>query len=213
MGERGNIYTKMACLGVLYRKKDLSKMEWRYMLEDQRLLWRFKRGSADALRGIYEKYKNDLLKLAMTLLNDVHVAEDVVQDVFVQLAGAAERIQLHGNLKSYLATCLVNRIRNLKRDRGRHETVGIDQAEAIAVASSGPDQWLIVSEELRLLSEALAQIPYEQREVITLHMQPGLTFSQIAKLQATSINTVQGRYRYGMDKLRSILNGKVENET
>jgi RNA polymerase sigma-70 factor (ECF subfamily) len=63
---------------------------------------------------------------------------------------------------------------------------------------------------LELLSKALAQVPYEQREVIGLYMQGGMTFRQIAKMQNASINTVQGRFRYGMDKLRSVLNGKMQ---
>jgi DNA-directed RNA polymerase specialized sigma24 family protein len=53
------------------------------MMEDRILLWKFKRGSRDALRRIYEKYRNDLLKLAIPLVTDVNTAEDVVQDVFV----------------------------------------------------------------------------------------------------------------------------------
>ena len=55
----------------------------------------------------------------------------------------------------------------------------------------------------------MAQIPYEQREVIILHLRTGMKFQQIAKLQDISINTVKGRYRYGLDKLRTILNGEV----
>jgi len=53
------------------------------MIEDEVLKWRFKRGSKDALRRIYEKYLNHLLTLAMALLNDAGRAEDVVHDVFV----------------------------------------------------------------------------------------------------------------------------------
>jgi len=61
-----------------------------------------------------------------------------------------------------------------------------------------------------LLSKAMAQIPYEQREVIGLYMQGGMTFRQIAKVRNASINTIQGRYRYGLNKLRSLLNSQVD---
>jgi RNA polymerase sigma-70 factor, ECF subfamily len=56
----------------------------------------------------------------------------------------------------------------------------------------------------------MAEIPYEQREVVNLYMQGDLTFRQIARMQNASINTVQGRYRYGIAKLRSLLNGELE---
>ncbi|MEA3226372.1 MAG: sigma factor-like helix-turn-helix DNA-binding protein, partial [Planctomycetota bacterium] len=51
--------------------------------------------------------------------------------------------------------------------------------------------------------------PYEQREVLILHSYSGMKFRTIAKQQGVSINTAQGRYRYALDKLRSILNGEV----
>lgn len=180
------------------------------MVEDRLLIWKFKLGNRDALRRIYEKYKNDLLKLAVALTNDVNTAEDVVQDVFVAFAKSAAKIQTRGNLKKYLVTCVANRIRNRKRDQQRHETSSINDSDYIISDLQRPEQWAILSEELELLSNAMAQIPYEQREVVTLYMQGGMTFRQIAKIQNASVNTIQGRYRYGLKKLRSILNSEIK---
>ncbi len=180
------------------------------MVEDKLLIWKFKHGDKDALQRLYEKYKNDLLKLAIALVNDVSTAEDVVQDVFVVFARSADKIQLRGNLKKYLITCVANQIRNQIRDQQRHKTSGINELDWAVSDINRPDQWAILSEELERLRNALAQIPYEQREVVTLYMQGNMTYRQIAKIQNTSINTVQGRYRYGLNKLRSILNSEID---
>jgi RNA polymerase sigma factor (sigma-70 family) len=180
------------------------------MVEDKLLIWKFKLGNRDALRKIYEKYKNDLLKLAVALLNDVNTAEDVVEEVFTNFAQSAATVRISGDLKSYLTICVANRIRNIKRDSQRHEASNIDESEGIVCQSRRPEQWAILNEEMELLSQALAQIPYEQREVLTLSMQGNMTFRQIAKIQDVSINTVQGRYRYGLDKLRSLLNVEMK---
>ncbi len=182
------------------------------MMEDRLLIWKFKRGNRDALRRIYQKYKNDLLKLAVSLIGDVNAAEDVVQDVFVSFAQTGRRIRPAGDLRKYLVTCVANRIRNRRRNQQRHQTSDIEDAGWIVCESKRPEQWALLNEELRLLSEAMAQIPYEQREVLVLYMQTGMTFRQIAAIQNASINTVQGRYRYGMNKLRSLLNGESKNE-
>jgi RNA polymerase sigma factor (sigma-70 family) len=179
------------------------------MIEDKLLIWKFKLGDRDALRRIYEKYKNNLLKLAIVLLKDVNNAEDAVEEVFTGFARSAEKIGISGNLKTYLSTCLVNRIRNSIRDRKRHETTGTEEAENIISESKNPEQWAILNEELEILSRAMAQLPYEQREVISLYMQGDMTFKQIAKFQDISINTAQGRYRYGFEKLRSVLNSEM----
>jgi RNA polymerase sigma-70 factor (ECF subfamily) len=68
-------------------------------------------------------------------------------------------------------------------------------------------------EERRLLTQALGDLPYEQREVVLLHHQGGLKFIEIAKSQEVSINTVLGRYRYGLEKLKTSMNGQVSHAT
>jgi RNA polymerase sigma-70 factor (ECF subfamily) len=177
------------------------------MIEDKLLMWKFKHGSSEALCGIYEKYKNNLLRLASSLLNDTAVAEDVVHDFFVDFAQSAERLRLNGSLKNYLATCVANRVRNANIARQRRETGGLNEGERAVSSVKKPEQWIVSSEQLRLLN---AQLPYEQREVITLHLQGGMKFRAIAESQGVSINTAQSRYRYGLDKLRSILDSEVE---
>ena len=180
------------------------------MLEDKVLIWKFKCGSSDSLCRIYEKYKKDLLRLAAILSNNTSDSEDIVHDVFVSFAQSAGKFKLNGNLKSYLLTCVANRARNKNRVNQRRQTIGLDDAESIVSQSKTPEQWMIWSEELRKWSSTMAQLPYEQREAVILHLRAGMKFRQIAQSQGESVNTVKGRYRYGLDKLRSILNGEVE---
>ena len=180
------------------------------MIEDPLLIWKFKHGSRTALLRIYEKYKNDLLKLAVALAGDVNEAEDVVQDVFVRFAQSATTIRPAGNLRKYLVTCVANRTRNRKRDQRRHESTGLDGAETLVSDFRRPEQWAMLSEALKELQHAMAHLPYEQREVVGLYIEGSITFREIAKIQSVSINTVQGRYRYGIAKLRSLLNGELD---
>jgi RNA polymerase sigma-70 factor (ECF subfamily) len=179
------------------------------MIEDKLLIFRFKKGSSEALRLIYDKYKVELLKLAIVLIGDVNIAEDIVHDVFVKLAQSAERIKLTGSLKSYLITSVINRTRNYMRDSNRRCETTLESADTPLSIEHDPHQWAILSERLKLLSEALQQLPYEQREAISFRMEMDMTFRQIAKLQCVSINTVKGRYRYGINRLRSLLNSEV----
>lgn len=175
------------------------------MIEDKLLIWKFKRGSSNALCRIYEKYKDNLLGLASALLNDTAAAEDVVHDCFLSFAQSSQRLKVNGNLKSYLTVSVANRARNWSRARNRHETIGLNEAISVASSSKRPEQWIIYNEELLRLNGALSQLSYEQREVIIMHLQGGMKFKAIAELQDASINTVQSRYRYGLDKLRLIL--------
>ncbi len=179
------------------------------MLEDRILVWKFKSGSRDAFQRIYEKYESNLLTVAANLLGQSNAAEDVVQDVFISFVQSADRFRLKGSLKGYLATCVANRARDYIRKKQRQKTVTVDQASQIASNSDEPVQLVVNNEQLQHLGQALTQLPYEQREVIVLHLHGSLKFRQIAELQNVSIKTAQSRYRYGLDKLRSILNCEV----
>jgi RNA polymerase sigma-70 factor (ECF subfamily) len=157
---------------------------------------------------IYEKYKDDLLGLAITLLRDRSLAEDVVHDVFVSFAGATGSFQLSGSLKGYLSTCVANAARDRNRLRSRRD-VGLDDAEEIYSSSGNPVEQVIESEQSGQSTTLLGRLPYEQREVIVLHLHHEMRFKEIAEALGISINTVQSRYRYGLDKLRSIISSKV----
>ena len=179
-------------------------------MEDKLLIWKFKRGNREALRRIYDKYHADLLKIAVVLTGGMNPAEDVVQDVFVKFAERAVHLTLSGSLRNYLITSTINGVRNLRRKQGRRKTQNLDEADYLPSGQRRPDQWAVMNEQLERLSAAMANLPYEQREVITLRMEADMTLRKIAELQKTSISTVQARYQYGIDKLRSLLNSEVK---
>ncbi len=179
------------------------------MLKDELQKVRFKLGKTDALGAIYDKYADYLLTLATVLLNDHSLAEDVLHDVFVRFAGSVTRLHLRGSLKAYLAKSVINRSRDHMRKRGRRPA-RLDESQLGASSEAGPDSRIMLQELSTRLTDALAQIPDEQREVVVLKINGGLKFRQIAALQETNVNTARGRYRYGIDKLRSILNGEME---
>ena len=178
------------------------------MLEDIRLVMRAKRGDGRALRRIYEKYGQDLLTTAAALVGDMDAAEDILHDVFLSFAEGISDFELTGSLKGYLAKCVANCARDARRARQRERVL----LGAIKKAPSGPprpEEMFAADEESRRLTDALNELSPEQREVIVLHLHGGLKLGEICSLQGVSVNTVKGRYRYGLEKLRSILNGEM----
>jgi len=178
------------------------------MIEDELLKLRFKAGSIDALQRIYEKYCNYLLTLAMALLNDAATAEDVVHDVFVAFAQSGSTFRVHGSLRAYLATSVVNRVRDRMRVRKRQSRM-VDEMLSLESDFDPPDGRLLSDERSRLVARALARLPEEQREVIALHLNGRLKLQEIARLQKVPLTTVRGRYRHGIERLRFVLNGRL----
>jgi RNA polymerase sigma-70 factor (ECF subfamily) len=180
-----------------------------FVIEDTLLIWKLKNGREQGLVRTYAKYKNYLLKIAYALVNNSEQAEDAVQDVFVSLAESARRLRLDGNLKGYLVRSLINRVYNLNKAQIAKPTKRLSECRELYSPEHRPDQWVLLNDELRRVHQVLSELPDEQRVVITLHLRGNLKFRQIAKLQGLSINTVQSRYRYGLEKLRILLNGEV----
>jgi len=178
------------------------------MLEDELLKLRFKAGSRDALQRIYEKYRDYLLTLAMALVNDGSTAEDAVHDVFVSFAQAGAKFGLYGSLRAYLATCVVNRTRDQMRARKRRGSV-LDEDAPLESDFDPPDTRILSDERSRLVARALARLPDEQREVIALHLNGQLKLQEVAKVQNVPLTTVRGRYRHGIERLRSLLDGRL----
>ena len=73
-----------------------------------------------------------------------------------------------------------------------------------------PLERAMFSEDVLRVHSAMSQLPYEQKEVVTLKIHGGLSFRALAQQLELPLGTVQGRYRYGLDRLRSLLNGEVE---
>ena len=174
------------------------------MLEDKRLLRRLRAGDKGALHWIYEKYVDDLLRVATSLLSDIQAAEDCLHDVFVDFAGATNGFVIRSSLKSYLVSCVANRARDHLRRQTRQATCKQEQLRAPNSLRS-PIKQVIDAEESVRVFEALAELPYEQREVFVLRVQGEMRFRQIAGLLGISTNSVQSRYRYAVQKLRAIL--------
>jgi RNA polymerase sigma factor (sigma-70 family) len=179
------------------------------MLEDERLISDLRHGNKEALRRIYLKYKDDLLTIVASILHDVDAAEDVLHDVFVTFAAGAGNIKLRVSLRNYLAASVANRVRDIYRKK-KHPTVSLENVHQISTDSSDPVQPAIFGEEFRQLTDALLRLPFEQRETIILHIKGGMKFREIARMQGITTSTVQGRYRYGIGKLRTILNGETK---
>jgi RNA polymerase sigma-70 factor (ECF subfamily) len=68
---------------------------------------------------------------------------------------------------------------------------------------------MISDEQSRQVADAMAKLPYEQREVIALHLNAAMKLRHIARLQNVPASTIKGRYRYGLQKLRSLLDGRL----
>jgi RNA polymerase sigma-70 factor (ECF subfamily) len=165
---------------------------------DRQLSERIGAGDFAALEEVYDAYSTALYRHALTILGSTSDAEDVLQDVFLQLV--RRRGGPIKDLKAYLFTAARHQSCSSLRRR-RHDAQGCDAEAARPAPEDGPEQFA----DRHVLREALQALPSEQREVVILKVYEQLTFEEIGRAVKASVNTVASRYRYALQKLRKAL--------
>ncbi|MHC4556388.1 MAG: RNA polymerase sigma factor [Planctomycetota bacterium] len=154
---------------------------------------------------LWDRYAKDLLAYLQAILCSLHDAEDVLQMVFVRIVRKRHQLAKARRLDAYIYRIARNEALRL-----------IDRRKADEKAKNVKDPWLIKTENSReseelaeRLQTALAHLPQPQREVIVMKTYRQKTFLEISQLFGLSQNTVASRYRYGMEKLRILLENLI----
>ena len=162
-----------------------------------------------ALAELYDHYRVILFGLLMRILSNREEAEDVLQEVFLQVwRRAADFDANRGRPFTWLVTMTRSRGIDRLRTLAARERVAIagarDESEAVSDAASDAFR----SEQRGLVTNALAQLPDDQKRPLMLAYFDGLTQSEIAARLGAPLGTVKTRMRTGMMKLRELLAGK-----
>lgn len=159
-------------------------------------------GPPPTLTELYRARRLDMVRLALFLVDDLHTAEDVVQDAFAAVC-RTYGTSLHGlqDPGAYLHTAVVNAARSVLR---RRRTA---RAYTPPHPVSGPpvDEGLLLAEEHRHVLDALAQLTRRQREVLVLRYWSELTEAQIAQTLGLSRGTVKSTASRALDALEKKL--------
>jgi len=151
-----------------------------------------------AVELIWDRYTTDLLAYLQALLCSRTDAEEALQEVFVRVVRKRRHLAKARNLRAYLFQIARHEAATFAKRRSKEPMI--------------PDPWLVAVEEITSdqdlaedLTKALAGLPQEQRAVIVLKVYQDRTFQEIAESLGISQNTAASRYRYGMEKLRTLL--------
>jgi len=175
-------------------------------VSDVELLHAVARGDEVALARLYDKYRVILFGLVLRILHSRQEAEDVLQEVLLQVwKRASDFDETRGRPFTWLVTVTRSRAIDRLRSLGSRERVAQTAAREIIEETSDAINDAIRAEEGRVVRDALQELPEEQRRVLELAYFDGLTQSEVARRLATPLGTVKTRMRSGMIKLRELL--------
>ena len=161
-------------------------------------------GSAGAFEELYDRYSARAFRIARSVCRDYGAAEDAVQEAFVSIFKNRASYQSHrGTVAAWVLMVALSRAIDVSRVRARHATrrASDDALAALPEPADVMEQAgaRIDATPVRI---ALAALPEEQREAITLAYYGELTHTEIAEHLGIPFGTVKGRIRLGLNKLR-----------
>jgi RNA polymerase sigma-70 factor (sigma-E family) len=147
-------------------------------------------GSRDAVTGLYAEHAVGLIRLAVVMLGDRAVAEEVVQEAFFGLYQNWDRLADPGKALAYARSAVLNRCRSALRRRGRWQGRLVAVPQAWETAESAESS-VLASEEHRTVLAALRRLPARQREALVLRFYLELGEAEIAESMGISAGTVK----------------------
>ena len=176
---------------------------------DIELLKAVSRGDEQALAQLYDNYRVILFGLLVRILNSREEAEDVLQEVFLQVWRRAKDFdETRGKPFTWLVTLARSRAIDRLRSLGARDRVAQASVREASEEVSDAAFDTLRSEQRALVTSALSQLPEEQKRPLVLAYFDGLTQSEIAANLGAPLGTVKTRMRAGMMKLRQVLAGK-----
>ena len=183
------------------------------LTSDVELLRAIAGGDEQALASLYDRYRLILFSLVLRILHSRDEAEDVLQELFLQVwKRASDFDEARGRPFTWLVTLARSRAIDRLRSLNARERTATEAARAVGPESfSDAVDDAIRAQESVVVRRALAELPEEQRHALMLAYFEGLTQTEIATRLDAPLGTVKTRMRSGMIKLRELLRGKVNS--
>ncbi len=173
--------------------------------DEARLVAAARAGDLVARDTLIGRYLEDVYAVAFRLLGDRDLAQDAAQDALVNALGALGRFRGEASFRTWLLRIALNSARSLLRRRVRRREVAIVAVEDVAAEGEDPAARALVLSETERVRAALARLPEKQRLSVTLRIDQGLSYAEIAQLIDSTEGAVRVNYHLGIKRLKGML--------
>lgn len=163
-----------------------------------------KSGDLEKFKSVFLKFWNPLIHFSYRFVKDKDIAEDLVQDTFMQIWSNLSEINTEKNFKTYLFTAVKNRSLN----HLRHSNIIADSHEFLKLhisETSSPDKTFDENELAEVITTAISKLPERCRLIFTMNRFDHLTYKEIAAILNISIKTVETQMSRALKFLRANL--------
>ena len=169
---------------------------------EKQIIALLKNDDSRAIELIYDRMKDKLYGYAMAMTGSKHDTEDVMQELFIQIAAKKDKCAKADNIFAYIFVMMKNLVTENIRKKQRTRN-NLDSFSEYLVIKN--EETKICDNDKDALYKALSILPFEQKEVIVMKFFHGMTFEEICSYTGISFGTLSSRYRYGIKRLKGIM--------
>ena len=170
-------------------------------MEDLKIVRAIKKGDSNAFKELFKKYYDALVNYVRTYANDLQVAEDITQQVFITLWTERNSLQIDKSVKGYLYTTSYRAYIDYYRKTKRRDAF-IDELKEKTLRDSILEDKEITENRINRLKSIINTLPPKCKEVVELHKLRGLKYQEIAERLNISKKTVESQMRIAYAKIR-----------
>ena len=172
---------------------------------DLELVELFKQGSQAAFEELYMRYKDPLFYYCKKYLHDETEAEDIVQDIFLQLWVSRDTLQIASSFSGYIYTVAYHSVLQLLRQFNIHSRYAQYILIHAKEETNETEDAIIDKDYTVLFNQMMEQLSPKQKEVFRLSRIEGYTYKQIAEVMHLSVETVQEHASLALKKIKKQL--------
>jgi RNA polymerase sigma-70 factor (ECF subfamily) len=169
---------------------------------DEELVRLVQDGEVFAFEQLVKRYQQKLLGFVYHMIRDVHAADDIVQEAFINLYKTIDRVDSSKKFSAYVFSIArnttISHIRKNKKDIPLDDILASNEEESLYAQ-------IVQAEQAHTIEGALAKIPVHYQKVIRLYYFEDLSYEEVSKKLSLPVNTIRTHLRRGKELLRKLL--------
>ena len=157
------------------------------------------------LKYLFDKYYSDLCKLSFKYVGRADIAEDLVQEVFINVWNKRNDLKFEGNIRPCLTTSVINTSINYIKSKFARQLMEDESSIQNSAAFDDPHAEMVSQELDDLLKQAIEQLPDRCRTIFSLSRFSGLTYKEIADQLNLSVKTVEAQMSIALKRIHDFL--------
>jgi len=162
-------------------------------------------GDQAALNELVQRHHGGAYRVALSFVQDVDTAQDVVQEAFLKAFRALHSFRGDAAFRSWLFTITANEARATFRRSGRRREASLEDVDSVRSDEMSPADAAVISQEAERARRMLKDLPDKQRMSVSLRIDEGLSFKEIGEVIGSSEGAARVNYFHGIRRLRELM--------